>query len=578
MRKRYVLALIVIIASIALVYQPVLAKEDTAQIKLKKTAISKKTPYTYTVRKGDKILNIIKNLPGISEKDISARYQLIKELNPGVRNLNNLAAGQKLVLPERPVTAREEGREEIAAAPAESAGATESGEKIAAAGSDFYKIKKGDTLYKIVRQKLKTPETDIPQTYKSIQSINPSVKNINKIYAGAVIKLPGKKVFVKTPEEIKPVTEAMAATSEKAAQPEKIIEIKEKKVMPPEARLAFLKQIITQMNGSITTTGNYYLPIPKAGQVTIDCSKIPLIEFDDGTTVFLDLENRAHANLKKMISDNWTNYNLVKADKEDDVITILKKVINSSKSYIMIKSEKPLTIGTLPPAEVSVDWVIFKSVAGQTPRAIQGLRSIYENSTLLPKSIKNYSQKNGVIITEISEETGIVGKPEEIYSLPPVAVFPTTSAKDFSYALVSRLGMTAEKDIDVQIFDTAKDGFNLSIRADVLIRNGDKTYVIHSQNLSQQFITALKQAGDESIFVSDNDSPKNIMENVLGRLAVPFSYGSYTFSGMEKNQSPYLVKFNGTKINQDLYVVDFNMDEELRGLLKEVWSVNIARY
>ena len=105
--------------------------------------------------------------------------------------------------------------------------------------------------------------------------------------------MPGKTLFVKTPEEIKPVAQEPATLSEKSIQPEKIIEIKEKKIMPPEARLAVLKQVITQMNGSITTTGNYYLPIPKAGQVTIDCSKIPLIEFDDNTTVFVDLENRA---------------------------------------------------------------------------------------------------------------------------------------------------------------------------------------------------------------------------------------------------------------------------------------------
>ncbi len=262
----------------------------------------------------------------------------------------------------------------------------------------------------------------------------------------------------------------MVTISEKSIQPEKIIEVKEKKIMPPEARLAVLKQVITQMNGTITTTGNYYLPIPKAGQVTIDCSKIPVIEFDDNTTVFLDLENRAHNNLKKMISDNWKNYHLVKMNNDDDIINILKKVINTTKTYNIIKSEKPLTIGTRPTVEIMVDWVIVKPIPGQQAKSVvQGLRPIYENNLLLPKSIKNYSQKNGLIITEFSEETGIVGKPEELYSLPPIPVFPTTSAKDFSYALVSNLGLSAEKDIDIQLFDTVKDGFNLSIKADVLV-------------------------------------------------------------------------------------------------------------
>jgi hypothetical protein len=40
------------------------------------------------------------------------------------------------------------------------------------------------------------------------------------------------------------------------------------------------------------------------------------------------------------------------------------------------------------------------------------------------------------------------------------------------------------------------------------------------------------------------------------------------------------MSFSGTKIktDKDLYVIDFEIDQELRGLLSEVWSVNIARY
>jgi len=600
MFKRYVLVLIVICASIALVHQPATAKEDTAQIKLNKTAISNNKLYTYTVKQGDVISTIIRKIPGVKEKDIPKNYQLIKELNPDVPDLENLEVGQLLVIPGKPIIEEEHKLQNATVSTDSSAKispakkipvkplketqktklvkTTASIANISLTKKIIYKIKRGDTLYKIIRRELKVTESNIPQNIKFIKSINPRIRNINKIYAGTVIKLPGKTLFVKTSEEIKPATHEMTMSPEKSSQPEKIIEVKEKKVMPPEARLAVLKQIITQMNGTIATTGNYYLPIPKAGQVTIDCSQIPVVEFEDNTTVFIDLENRAHANLKKMISDNWTNYFLVKVNKDDDVIAILKKVINSTKNYSMVKSEKSLTLGSLPPVEVGVDWVILKSVNRQQTQPIQAIRSIYENNLLLPKSVKNYCQKNGLIITEISEESGIVGKPEELYSLPPIPVFPKTSAQDFSYALVTYLGLSAEKDIDIQLFDTVKDGFNLSIKADVLATKDNKKYVIYSQALSQQFTNALKQAGNETIFVSDSDSPKNIMENVLNGLHIPFAYGNYTFSGLEKNQAPYTIKFNSTKINEDLYVVDFDMDQELRGLLKEIWSVNIAKY
>jgi LysM repeat protein len=563
----------IMLTSIALVCQSVaaeIAKEDTAQITLQKTAISKKNLYTYTVKEGDTLLKIIQSIPGSTDEDISTHYQQIKELNPEIPDIENLEVGQSIVLPGKPFTGVKKTDVEKT---------TVSTANISSSSNKYYKIKRGDTLYKIIRQEFKIAETNIPPTVVAIKSMNPHIKNANKIYAGTVIRLPDKTVYVKTPEEVKPVTQEMASVSEKSSQPEKIIEIKEKKNMSSEARLALLKQIITQMNATITTTGNYYLPIPKAGQVTIDCSKIPVIEFEDSTTIFLDMDNRAHKNLKKMITGNWKNYNLVKINHDDDIINTLRKVLTATKTYDIIKSEKPLTIGSRPRVEIMMDWLIVKPIPGQQSKSVvQGLRPIDENNLLLPKSIKNYAQKNGLVITEFSEETGIAGKPEELYSLPPIPVFPTTSAKEFSYALVSYLGLSAEQDIDIQLFDTVKDGFNLSIKADVLVNKGDKKYVIYSQSLSQQFTNALKQAGNETIFISDADSPKNIMGNILSGLEIPFTYDNFIFSGPEKNQAPYALKFSGTKINQDLYVVDFDIDSELRGLLQEAWSAKIARY
>jgi LysM repeat protein len=574
MIKRYALALIVVIGSAALLYQQAAAKEDTAQIILKKTAVSRKNVYTYTVKKGDILSAIARNIPGITEQDISNNYQLIKELNPDLADINKLNPGQLLVLPGKPLT--EEKKVTVATAiPSAEAVAPTTASTI----SQPYTIKKGDTLIKIIYRELKI-KTDIQKTLKIIKSMNPNIADVNKIYTGDIINLPGKTLFVSIPEETKSVEQEVVNLAEKTTQPEKIIEVKEKKIMSPEARIAVIKHVITQMNGTLTTTGNYYLPIPKTGQVIIDCSKIPVIEFDDKTTVFLDLENRAHNNLKKMISDNWANYYLVKVEKNDDVISILRKVINSTKGYSMTKRENPVTIGLLPPVEIAVDWMIVKTAPKQALPLMQGLRLVYENNLLLPKAVKNYAQKNGLIITEISEETGLVGKPEEIYSLPPMPVFPTTSAKDFSYALASNLGLSADKDVDIKIFDTAKDGFNLSIKADVVVKYQDKKYIIYSRNLSQQFIDTLKRAGNELIFIADNDPPKNIMEKILRSFNIPFASGNFTFSGIDKDQAPYTLNFSGTKIktDKDLYVIDFNMDDELRGLLKEGWSANIAKY
>jgi hypothetical protein len=159
-------------------------------------------------------------------------------------------------------------------------------------------------------------------------------------------------------------------------------------------------------------------------------------------------------------------------------------------------------------------------------------------------------------------------------------VFPITSAKDFSAAFLSSLALNPAKDVDIKVFDMAKDGFNLSIKADVLVKNEDKKYIIYSRSMPQQFINVLKEAGNELIFVSDNDTPKVTLEKILRGLGIPFVSGYFTFSGLDKNAAPFTFGFNGTKIitDKNLYLIDFDIDPGIRGLLQELWSANIARY
>jgi hypothetical protein len=66
----------------------------------------------------------------------------------------------------------------------------------------------------------------------------------------------------------------------------------------------------------------------------------------------------------------------------------------------------------------------------------------------------------------------------------------------------------------------------------------------------------------------------------LPGLNATFASGLFTFSGVDKNQAPYVLSFQGTKIKTDtnLYIIDFEIDQGLRSLLREAWAANIARY
>lgn len=566
MRKTFWWAFILCVLSTALFYSQAFSNhEDTAQLTFSKTAVSKKPLQTYTVQQGDVLSAIIRKIPGITEKDIPGYYRMTKELNPNITDLNRLYAGQTIVLPGKTIALQEE--KPATGAPSVNALSSE------AAGSQSYQVKKGDSLIRVVHRELHIT-THTQKTLLLIKSLNPNIKNAHKIYVGQMIRLPEGKTAVKAaPAGITP-------NEEPPLQETKTVEAKESIVLPPAARLAVIKHIITQMNGTMITNGNYYLPVSKTEQLTIDCSIIPVVELDDRTTIFLDLENRSNNHLKKMISDRWSNYHLVKIDDKDDIIVTLKKIFKNTKSYEITKSQKPISIGSLPPLDVIVDWVISPKGIKTSASKTQGLRFVYENNVLLPRAIVNYARQHSLIITEISPEKGLVSKPEEIYSLPSMTILPTSSARDFSWALLAYLNIPREKDVDIRVFNIAEDGFNLSIKADIVVTRVEKKYLLFSRNLPPQFINILQKAGNELIFVSDQDEPAKNMEKILRGFNFVFTSGYFTFSGLDKNQPPYNFGFSGAKIKTDknIYVVNFDFNQELRGLMQETWSANIVRY
>jgi hypothetical protein len=211
---------------------------------------------------------------------------------------------------------------------------------------------------------------------------------------------------------------------------------------------------------------------------------------------------------------------------------------------------------------------------------IQGLRFVYENNALLPRAIVNHAKRHSFIITEISPDKGLVVKPEEIYTLAPQTVLPSSSAAEFALALLSYLKIPAEKDVELRVFNIARDGFNLSIKADMKVIQGDKSTIIFSRNLPLQFVNILQKAGNQLIILSDQDEPSQKIEKILRGLHFAFTSGSFTFSGLDKNQPPYHFSFNGTKIktDKDIYIVNFDFNNELRGLLQEAWSADVIRY
>jgi LysM repeat protein len=520
------------------------AEEDTAHLSFQKTATLSAKTRPYVVKEGEWLFQIMKAQTGIT----THRLTVIKKLNPEIKDLNKIKPGQVVILPEMERPLIPEGEE--------------------SSPTMNYTIRKGDSISRIAMRELNVKLPELRKAVDDIKQLNPDIRNYNMIYPGQTLQLPRRSIVI---------TKQEAESSPKVVKDE----AKDKPIILPRAHLDIIKVVINRMNGSLITLGKYYIPIPELGQVTIDCSTIPIVEMDDGSSIFLDFSNRIPDTLKNMIQSNWKNYHSVEIVSSDDTAAILQKIVNASNTYSMTRRTTPYTIGAIPPLQLSVDWIITKRTKENKPY-LQGLSFVSDNSRLLPKPMITYAERNGMIMTEILDGQGVASAPDEKYTLPQMSKMNVSTNMELVNSLLNELGYQTTRDTEVGILDASASGFYLSIKADVLAKKGDKQIIILSKKIPQQFTDSLKTRGTEIVTLDGGETKKTVIETVLRAANIPFSFASFSFSIPEKTDKPAgTISFPAFKITRDkgdFYLVDFDIDRDIYGLLNNKWEVNIVRY
>lgn len=463
---------------------PADAKEDTARLVFKKQAprLQRTEAYTYTVKKSEHLLDIVKNELGITKH----RYSIIRRYNPHITNLNLIRPGQKIFLP--------------------------------------LKLRKA-------------------------------------------VHMEGREI-----------------TSDDSA--EKKGTIQSGKGLPPPGRLTAMQAVLQRMNGSITISGRYVIPLPEIGQITIDCEMIPVIEFDDGSVVFMDFKNQMPENVRKLIRRHWANYSVLRADGRHGAMDILSGAVNTSKTYTMKRMSASFLHGQKPAVKLPVDWLITRiPSAGKAPSYTQAIFLLKTDEGRLPKSLADYLRRTRFVVTELLNETVLAPLPETAAktAFPPIPRLNSTSQKEVIISLLKHLGWQVSTDADVQIFDAAKDGFNLSIKADIQARMGGKGFLFLSKPLPRQFVDILHGRALEIIVFSSSDSSRQTIEKTLSGMKVPYSTIPYMFP-VSSHSSLNAVKviFPTIRIPSEksgpIYLIDFAMDPDVYSLLCSQMGFTILQY
>jgi hypothetical protein len=317
-------------------------------------------------------------------------------------------------------------------------------------------------------------------------------------------------------------------------------------------------------------------------QITIDCAQIPVVELDDGTTVLLDYGDRLSENLKVLIRQTWKNYAFLTADDFRDGLGGLLGIIRHSRNYRMVRMDKPLELTVKPEILIFPDWIITgKETAGGTTYR-QGLFLLDRGERPLPAEARAFIEKSGVVVTEIAEDRVVSSEETPPVLQPAIADVRTLKGIDLAERLLVTLGETPIRNAEVVVFDQARNGFNISVTADLLIRKGEKRFVFYTKRLPEQFLHILREAGTEVIPIGEKDQGRSLVEGVLQGIGIPVSFGYFSFRFPEEGKRPRLTAsfsalraLNGV---EPIYLIDFDVPPASLPFLNGLREGRVVRY
>lgn len=513
-------------------------REDTAHLVLKKTVSLRDKSPVYVVQKGDVLVGILRRELEAGPEEMGWMLREVKRRNPGLKDLNRIEPGRKIVLP--------------ALSPPE--------------GYQTYRIQKGDYLVKILQKNLGLKGKDLSAALRDIKKKNPNIRDINLVFPGQRIFIPR----VAAPEKAE-AERPLRPPDTEAVVPET------KPVLLTEKELALVRRVVERAGGTVLTDGSYYIPVSASDQVAVDCAAVPVIELDDGSRILLDLGGQVPPPLRERIQRTWKNYTVVQESTGLGALPALEQIFRASKQYSFKKTADYADVGREPQLRVFLDWALMKKGVIYTGIALR------EGApAAMPAALRGYAEKNGVSILEVGEGLEAVRDDTPPAPRAEVPALKSASHAELVESLLGVLGYGASRDAWVKVTEPGTPAKVVSVKVDFLVERPGRTTVINLRDLPEPFQAALKNQGTGTAILREGEEKRSVIEKTLAALGLSFTTDDFDFKGPERDGKPrWMIRMPVTRVSRaegELFLTPIDLDGAVHGYMRQTWALNIIRY
>lgn len=503
-------------------------KEETYSISLVKTAEIEKDireldhkkvlTHVYTVRKGDWLWKVLRERGLLKKDNLPELLSVLKKLNNSLEDLDLILPGDKIIVPLKIMPFSDDiDRERLS--PEEKPSAME-------LKYETYAVKPGDSLVKVIKSRHSiAPEVLYDKYFKSIKTLNPSIKDLDIIYPGQLIRIPIDSSGISNePVDMIIISEEMSPSASAVK--------KKNEIMPPEIYSVSRKLgiIFEEMGEDWIQSGEHFIPLKSGGQITLKAAFFPIINLQNGLRVIVDLKNGIPEKMVGLITSNWENYRVVHLSEDDDLRSAMDKVLQVC-DYIKVQEgdKDALELKGDIALKISGDWIITLLEARSDNRPSVVVVNLTSNRTpAIPWIIKRYLAGLGIKVIDYPQ-----GDDDSIEEVGEAEVVEGRDASTSIESILRLVGKSFSRGVEIPIYQSRKAAFELTVKADFFLKTNGRDAIIDLTGLPLEIISLLNEHQFLTLSLAVEKGPVNLVTKTLGFLGIQFDQSPHFFTAIK---------------------------------------------
>lgn len=290
----------------------------------------------YVVQKNDWVLKIFKLRGEIAQKDFSRFLRLFQRINPHIGNINTIRPGQHILIPLKVLS-----RSHLADDPS---GVVRvpflalSGNRPVSApdkvASGAYQVQSGDCISKLLARRFGDVGTEGYRIgLRRFRQVNPKIQDLDRIFVGQWIELPGFEAALSGPSSVPPPSQATEEEAPADYAPTLTgmalyAEMHQQEAAVSDPR-AMLKKAADLLDADLLDKGVFYFPRPGEEDLPMDMTDVPVMTLSDGRRLLFPASEGQPNGLIDAVRSHWQNASAIPLVPNTDLAGILDAVVET---------------------------------------------------------------------------------------------------------------------------------------------------------------------------------------------------------------------------------------------------------